>query len=316
MIEATSILLILCYNKLMKKVVIVGGSGFIGSKLSGLLIKQGFSVVSVDKNQPSVSGVGFLRCSCEIAIPQDDKLKNPYAVVNLAGRSIQGPWNKEHKESIYSSRIKTTQNLVKLFKTPDFRPSVLVQASAVGFYGDRKEELLTEGSKAGDGLYLAHVAKDWELEASNALRYGVRTVIFRQGHVLGQYGFLGSLRPLYIKGLGGPVGSGDNWLPWIHVDDLLRLYLFAIKNNSISGIVNTVAPEVVRYREFSRLYARILQKPHLLHVPVWLFRFKYGDFADEITASQKVSSLRLWEFRSCIVFTTLKKALQDIENSK
>jgi len=298
----------------MKKIVIVGGSGFIGSKLSELLIKQGFSVVSVDRQSPKVSGVAFVKCSCEVSISRDDKIKNPYAVINLAGRSIQGPWNKEHKESIYSSRIQTTKNLIALFKDKDFRPSVLVQASAVGFYGDRGEELLTEGSNSGDILYLSKVARDWEKEASNALKYNIRTVIFRQGHVLGWYGFLGALRSLYKKGLGGPVGSGNNWMPWIHVEDLLRLYIYALNNNTISGVVNTVAPEVVRYKDFSKIYARVLGRIHFLKVPTWLFRLKYRGFTDEITASQKVSSLRLWEFRSCVQFKTLKEALDNIEN--
>jgi len=295
------------------KVVIIGGSGFIGSKLSSELLRRGHSIVSVDRNNPSVSGVAFFPCSCEEKIPKTTMIRNPDCVINLAGRSIQGPWNQEHKDSIYASRITTTRNLVDLFKDKDFCPKVLIQASATGIYGNRGEEALSEGSSPGTDTFLSRVAHDWEREGSRASKYGIRTVILRQGNVLGISGFLSGIRSLYLKNLGGPIGSGINWFPWIHIDDLVRIYIQVIEIDSIQGVINAVAPESVRYKEFSKQYAISLKKKHFLRIPKIFFRFKYRGLTDEITASQKVISLRLWEIGSIIQFKTLQEALCAIE---
>jgi uncharacterized protein (TIGR01777 family) len=294
------------------KIIIIGGSGFIGSKLSKELLRQGNSVISVDLVPSSVSGVAFVQGSYENKAPESSLLVNPDVVINLAGRSIIGSWNKEHKDSIYSSRIKTTHNLVSSFKNKNLCPKVFIQVSATGFYGSSGEETLSEGSVSKKNTYLAKVAYDWEKEGSFASRYGIRTIIVRQGNILGESGLLSSLKPFYIKGLGGPVGRGENWFPWMHIHDLVNLYIAVIKNDSFSGVVNAVAPEVVRYKEFSSQLARVLQKPHFLVIPKFIFRLKYKGFTDEITASQKVVSIRMWELRNHIAFNTLESALRDI----
>lgn len=297
------------------KIVIVGGSGFIGSAISQAFARRGFSVVCVDMVPPKISGVDFVFADTTKNIPQDKKLKNPDGIINLAGVSIVGPWNKTHKDAIYSSRINTTKNLATLCKIQEFRPKFFIQASAVGFYGDCGEETLSEGSPSKQNTYLASVARDWEAEGSRIAKLGVRTVIFRQSNVFGSQGFLSVLRPVYKKRLGGPVGSGDNWLPWIHIDDLVSMYVFAAMEDSVSGIYNCVAPELVRYREFSKMYAKILRKPHFLRIPTWLFRLRYKEFTDEITASQKVVSLRTWEWGKVIRYGKLQDALQAIEKT-
>lgn len=298
------------------KIVIVGGSGFIGSKISERLVKQGHSIISVDMIPPKISGVDFVKCACQISIPEDSKLTKVDVYINLAGRSIMGPWDESHKQSIYDSRIQTTKNLVSLFKNSSFQPKVFIQASATGVYGDRGEETLSEGSACGQGTFLSQVACDWEKEGSKVSRYGIRTVLLRQGTVLGQGGFLSALRPIYTKGLGGPVGRGLNWLPWIHVDDLVSLYVRVIQNEDISGVINAVAPESIRYKEFSKIYAHVLHRPHFLRIPTWIFRIKYRGFTDEITASQKVVSLRSWELGDCFVYKTVQRALEHIEYGK
>lgn len=294
------------------KIVIIGGSGFIGSRLSREFTRRGYSVVSVDRNPPKISGVAFVSCSGEESIPQVKLLENPTVVINLAGRSIVGPWDQEHKDSIYSSRIQTTQNIVSLFKNKLFRPEVFIQASAVGIYGNRGEEVLSEGSPVGTNTFLSKVASDWEKAGSQALKYGIRTVILRQATVLSSEGFLSNLIPLYKKGLGAPVGDGNNWFPWIHINDLISIYIRSIESESMSGVFNACAPESVRYKEFSRQLAKTLHRPHFFRIPRFLFRLKYKGFTDEITASQKVISLRLWE--SGIVFSckTLQDALTSI----
>lgn len=295
------------------KIVIVGGSGFIGSKLSERFVKQGHSVVSLDMVKPRVAGVDFVKCACQDSVPSDSKLAKSDVYINLAGRSIMGPWTQEHKDSIFNSRIQTTKNIISLFKQSEFRPKVFVQASATGVYGDRGEEVLSEGSSCGEGTFLSHVASNWEREGSKASRYGIRTVILRQGNVLGSAGFLSALRPTYKWGIGGPVGSGNNWLPWVHIEDLISLYVKVVTTEDFSGVVNAVAPESVRYKEFSKTYAKILKRPHFLRVPKFLFRLKYRGFTDEITASQKVVSLRIWELGNVMQYKTLQDALTSIE---
>lgn len=296
------------------KIIIVGGAGFIGSKISEAFARRGFSVICLDRVKSKVSGVDFVFADTTKHIPQDSKLKNPDGIINLAGVSIAGSWDKKHKGLIYSSRIDTTKNLVSFCKNKEFRPKFFIQASATGFYGNAGEETLSEGSPSQQNTYLSEVARDWEIEGSKMAKYDVRTVIFRQANVFGQAGFLASLRKLYKIGLGGPVGNGENWLPWVHIEDLVSMYIFASSNEFVSGVYNCVAPELVRYKEFSRMYARILHRPHFFQVPKWVFRLKYRGFTDEITASQKVVSLRVWEWGKVIRFNTLEEALLNIEN--
>lgn len=294
------------------RIVIVGGSGFIGTKLSKELLRQGHSVTSVDLVAPKITGVAFVQGSYELKTPENQLLQSPDIVINLAGRSIMGPWNKEHKTSIYTSRIVTTHNLVASFKNKALCPKTFIQVSATGLYGSCGEETLSEGSISKKNTYLSKVALDWEKEGSHAKKYGPRVVIVRQGNILGESGILSALKPFYLKGLGGPVGKGDNWFPWMHINDLVNLYIAIIKNDSFEGVVNAVAPEVVRYKEFSVQYAQTLKKPHFLKIPKFFFRLKYKGFTEEITASQKVVSLRMWEIGNTVKFKTLKNALNDI----
>lgn len=294
------------------RIIIIGGSGFIGTKLSKELLQRGNSVVSVDLVAPKISGVAFVQGSYESKAPESHLLQSPDVVINLAGRSIMGPWNQQHKTAIYNSRIITTRNLVSSFKNKNFCPKTFIQVSATGLYGSCGEETLSEGSISAKNTYLSKVAFDWETEGSRAKKYGSRVVIVRQGNILGESGLLSALKPFYSKGLGGPVGTGDNWFPWMHIDDLVNLYIAVIKNESFEGVVNAVAPEVVRYKEFSAQYAQVLKKPHFLRIPKFIFRLKYKGFTEEITASQKVVSLRMWELGNTMKFKTLQSALNAI----
>lgn len=295
------------------KIIIVGGSGFIGSKISQEFARRGLSVICVDKVKPKVAGVDFVFADTEKAFPQDPKLKNPDGIINLAGVSVNGPWTQKHKQAMYSSRIFTTKNLISFIKQKEFRPRFFIQASAVGIYGDAGESLLSEGTSSKKNTFLSHLALDWEKEGSQASKYGVRTVIFRQANVLGEGRFLAALRPLYARGLGVYVGSGNNWLPWIHISDLVAMYMFAAYQSEVSGVYNCVSPELVRYKEFSKIYAGIFGTKFVFRLPTWLFRLRFRGFADEITASQKVISLRLWEWGPVIQHKKIKDALTLIE---
>ena len=295
----------------MKKVIITGGSGFLGSKLSEVLINEGFSVVSLDFVPPKNPNVLFLKADLSKSIPKDDILKEPLAIINLAGANIGVKWTPKYKESIYNSRILTTKNVVSLMSDSDFHPKVFISASAVGVYGDRGDEILDESSEIKENQgFLAKVAKDWETEAKNAENHGVRTVILRQGHILGMGSIVQTLLPYYKWGIGGPIGSGNQYFPWIHIEDLVNLYIYLIKND-FSGTINAVSGEPITNKEFSKVFARVLKRPHFLFIPIFVLKIKFGEFTNEVVKSQRVVSSKI-DKNFIFKFTSLKKALENI----
>lgn len=296
------------------KILITGGSGFVGSKLSEVLISKGHEVYSLDLFPPRNKNVGFIKI--DLSKPLDNlpkELAGSDAVVNLAGVTIGARWNEEYKNKIYDSRVLTTKNLVSIFSKEDYRPKVLISASAVGVYGDRGEEDLYEDSKILENQgFLAKVAKDWEFEAKNAEKYGIRTVILRQGHILGAGGLLQTLLPYYKLGIGGPIGSGEQYFPWIHIDDLITLYIECIENEQIQGILNAVSGKPLKNKEFSKIFAKVLKRPHFLFIPVFVLLIKYGEFAKEIIKGQRVYPGVLNKINFKFKYENLEDALKNI----
>jgi len=271
-----------------KKVVITGGSGFFGSYLSKKLIESGYSVVSADITPPSVDAVSFVEVDLLNEVPEHEALSDPYAVINLAGKNIFGRWTDDFKALVYETRIEGTENFIELFENEAFRPDVFVSASAVGYYGDAGDTELGADSPAGDG-FLARVSKDWEKAAKKAQQYGVNTKIIRNGHILGNGGLLSVLLPYYRWGVGGPLGDGKQWFPWIHIEDVARLYIAAMEaDTDAPAIYNAVAPQQIRNREFSRTLADILDRPHVLRIPPFALKLLYGQFGEEMLYSQRV----------------------------
>jgi uncharacterized protein (TIGR01777 family) len=219
-------------------------------------------------------------------------LADVQAVVSLAGTSVaSGRWTAKRKESIRRSRVDGTRMLVEAMAAlpGDRRPRILLSASAVGYYGDRGEELLTEESPPGAG-FLADVCRAWEAEARAAERLGVRTVLVRTGVVLGRGGgALERLLPVFRLGLGGRVGSGSQWMSWIHLDDLIELWTFALHRGEMRGPLNAVAPQPVTNADFTATLARVLARPALLPAPAIALRIALGEMADVLLQSQRVS---------------------------
>ncbi len=210
------------------------------------------------------------------------------AVFNLLGEPISGRWTDAKKEAIRESRVQGTSHLVAGMGAADTPPSVLVSVSAVGYYGDRGEEDLTEASGPGEG-FLAGVCTAWEAAAYRAEELGVRVVTPRIGLVLGREGgALAALRPIYRSGLGGPLGSGRQYWPWVHVEDVIGLLLWVARTPSLSGAVNVAGPEPATNREISRALGRALRRPAVLPVPGFALRLVVGEFAGDLLASQKV----------------------------
>jgi len=232
-------------NTESKKVIITGGSGFLGDYISGWLLDRGFSVVSLDVAPPRKEKVIFVQKNMLTNDLADQRLENPYAVINLAGKNIFGRWTTEFKQAVYDTRVKGTENLVELFANKRFRPKVFVSASAAGYYGDRGDTKLSAESKPGEG-FLATVAHDWERAARQAEKYDVVTTVIRNGHIFGDGGLLKTLLPYYQWGIGGPLGSGKQWLPWIHIDDIAQIYVRALQTNGSVDTVNACSPHQVR----------------------------------------------------------------------
>jgi uncharacterized protein (TIGR01777 family) len=290
------------------KYIIYGGSGFLGTAITKTLIAQGHKVLVCDIKPPSVEDATFLHVNLLESIPGNELLESPDVVINLAGKLIFARWNEKVKKLIYDTRVVGTRNIVALFKEEKYRPTYLVNASAVGIYGDRGEEKIDEESGLGDS-FLAGVVKDWEHEALQAREHGVQVRIFRNALILGKGGMLEVLLPFYKWGIGGPLGNGMQWMPWIHIDDITNLYISATKEHQ-PEIVNAVAPAHVRNQTFSRVISQIVHRPHVLFIPKIVLRLLYGEFTDEIMVSQRATSMYSSDVK--FAFPDLQGALAEI----
>jgi uncharacterized protein (TIGR01777 family) len=236
------------------------------------------------------------------------------AVVHLAGESVAGRWTDEKKKAIRESRVLGTRNLAGALAKSDVKPRVLICASAVGFYGDRVDEVLREESPGGSG-FLAEVCREWEDASHVAAEAGVRTVNMRSGLVLSaQGGALQKMLKPFKLGLGGRIGSGRQWWSWIHVDDVVRGIHHAMRTESLSGPVNMVAPNPVRNAEFTRILASALARPAFFPMPEFALRLAFGKEAagELLLSSQRVEPARLLASGYTFRFRELRAALANL----
>lgn len=265
-------------------VVIVGGSGFIGTHLSKKLIEKGYAVTVVDISKPKVKGVSFV--STDMMSPE--LFDTSKAVINLAGVTIGKRWSRSYKKLIYTSRIDTTKKIIDCVHRSNNKPEVFVSASAIGYYGDRGNQVLVEEEPSGND-FLAYVCKEWEEEAQKS---STRTVVIRTAHVLGKGGLLAKIKPLLKRGLGASFGSGNQYMPWIHLDDIVGVYIYAIENQ-IEGVFNVGAGKTPTQNELFKEYARSLGKPFVLKIPRVLVKIVLGEFGDTLCSSQRTVSGKL-----------------------
>ncbi len=236
------------------------------------------------------------------------------AVVHLAGESVVGRWTDEKKQAIRESRVQGTRNLAAALAQSEAKPRVLVCASAVGFYGDRGDELLREESPGGQG-FLPEVCREWEAASRIAAEAGIRTVNVRIGLVLSaKGGALGNMLRPFKLGLGGRIGSGRQWWSWIHVDDIVGGIQHAIRTESLSGAVNLVAPNPVRNADFTKVLASVLGRPAFFPVPEFALRLAFGRMAAEelLLASARVEPGKLLASGYTFRFRELRAALEDL----
>jgi uncharacterized protein (TIGR01777 family) len=245
--------------------------------------------------------------------PPPEAFRGIDAVIHLAGEPVAGGrWTEKRKRRIRDSRVIGTHHLVDGILAANPRPRVLVSASAVGFYGDRGDEVLTEDSHRGTG-FLADVCAEWEREARRADEEGgVRTVSVRIGVVLGKGG--GALAKMLLPfklGMGSPLGSGRQWMPWVHIDDLVGILLFCANDERMRGAVNGVAPAPATNRDFTKALGRALGRPTFLPaVPAAVLRIGMGEFAQVLLDSQRIGAQRAWSARYSWVHTDLEGALR------
>jgi hypothetical protein len=262
---------------------ITGASGFLGIKIVDLALSRGHEVIAFSRSPDrAIPGCTMRKFSLET--PPD--ISGCDALIHLAAESPMGVWTPSKKRRIRDSRVLGTRRVVEAIASAPTKPEVLVNASAVGFYGARGEEELTEGLPPGHG-FLAETVQVWEAEAMQAP--DTRVVLLRTALVLGPKGGALPVMALPFRvGLGAQLGDGRQWMPWIHRDDHARLALFAVENLDLHGPVNAAAPWPVRNADFTRLLAQRLHRPAFFRVPAFLLRTVLGDFSHEILDSKRV----------------------------
>jgi uncharacterized protein (TIGR01777 family) len=296
------------------KVVICGGGGFIGQRLARLLIDKGYEVIILDRNQSRVSSPKLQSFVVDLLNPklfQKEWFSGAEAVINVSGKDILTLWTEEYKKAIWDSRITVNKNLVDFMSALDKKPKTFISASATGYYGDHGENEVYENGTNGKG-FLADVCIAWENESRRSETLGMRSVQVRTAPVLDKKGgFLAKLMKSMNFGVTARFGSGKNWFPWIHMDDLIRIYEAAIVHESLAGPVNACSPQPVRFHEFLE-YITKYRKTIIIPFPVSLFRLVAKELAAELTNSQRIVPAKLQKISFCFVYNNLNEALKDV----
>ena len=296
------------------KILVTGGTGFVGRYLSSYFLRRGHAVVAVGTSgvHPLAGHANFTCLAADTTQPGpwQEQVAEAEVVVNLAGRTIFQRWSKAHKQLIWESRVRTTRHLVEAL--PRGEKITVLSASGIGYYGHRGDDLLTEDAAAGSD-FLAQVSARWEAEAQRAASAGHRVVRMRLGAVLGtQGGALAQMVPVYRLFAGGPLGSGRQWFPWIHIDDLAAAVVFIMARADLEGPFNFCAPGTVTNRTLAKALGRVLQRPAILKTPALALRVFMGEMSGLLLNSQRANPGRLldagFEFRH----PQIDEALRDL----
>lgn len=295
------------------KFIVSGGTGFIGKRLVDTLLKDGH-YVAIWSRRPG----GERRTAVEVFCwdplegePQEESLSGFDVVIHLAGEPVAQRWDAEVKRKIRDSRVLGTHRLVSAISKVRHKPAALICCSAVGYYGSRGDEVLIESSAPGKG-FLADVCVVWEKEADAAAAHGLRVVKVRTGVVLGRDGgALEKMLPAFQAFAGGALGSGKQWMPWIHVDDLVAMYRFAA-DGSFSGALNGAAPNPVTNAEFTSKLGKVLDRPAFLTVPAFVLKTMFGEMAEVLLNGQRAIPEAAREFGFSWKFPGLEEALHNL----
>ncbi len=303
------------------KILITGGTGFIGSHLAHHLSKESHHIILLTRSASRMiklnnATVNYIHWNPQTSGVWENELNGCDIVINLIGKNVfEQRWNSKVKQEILNSRIIPTKLLVAAIARSERKPSLLISASAVGFYGDRNDEMITEQSSGGKD-FLADVVKQWEGAAYEAEQFGVRVATPRIGLVLEKSGgMIGKMLMPFKLFVGGPIGSGRQFLPWVHMDDVVGGILYPIKNNNFSGVYNLVSPNPVAMNEFSKIFGNVLHRPSWIPVPDIALQILYGEGSKVILSGQKVVPEKLIASGFQFTFPELEPALQNILGS-
>ena len=297
-----------------KRLLITGGSGFIGSRLVPVLLDQGHDVTVFTRN-PDKTALHFNHAVT--TIEQLNLLNDTDVfdvVINLAGQGITDKrWTPGIKKQLHESRIITTQKLISYLQAAKKKPELFISGSAIGYYGNQGEKLVDEQMPC-DNSFSSKLCFDWEHEAQQAEVLGIRTCYLRTGIVLGKKGgALSKMLPAFKLCLGGPMGNGRQWMSWIHIDDLIGIILHVINNEAIKGAINGTAPNPVTNKVFSSTLASVLKRPAFLPMPAFVLKLILGEMAQELLLSgQRVMPKKILDAGYDFQYAELENALREV----
>ncbi|MFP4368872.1 MAG: TIGR01777 family oxidoreductase [Candidatus Kapaibacterium sp.] len=301
----------------MKKIVITGATGLIGSTIANKLKESGYHIcafsrdpVRAKKELPAADETA--KWDTDDPVIWENHLSEAYGVINLAGANIAAKrWSDEYKKILYDSRIDGTRRISETINKLDNKPKVFLSASAVDYYGNKGEEKITENASPGNN-FLSKICKDWEAEAKKC-EDNTRLVIGRFATVLDDNEVaLAKMVPFFKMCIGGPLGPGDQWFPWVHRDDIAGMIHDAIENDDISGIYNFCSPNPVRMNEFAKALGRALDRPSWFRVPEFLINIVMGEGASMITSSKRVLPHKILEEGYRFKFDNIDQAMKDL----
>lgn len=297
------------------KLLITGGTGFVGTCLTRRLLDRGDEVWVVgssggQRSDSPTDSLHFIQADTREKGGWLDNIEQYDAIINLTGRTIFNLWSERYKKEIMDSRILTTQNIVNAL--PMQTDVTLLNASAAGFYGDCGDREVDETSPGGKD-FLAEVCRKWEEVALSAEAKGARVGILRFGVVLGRDGgAIGTMKTPFKLGLGGPIGSGRQWFPWIHIDDLLKATLFILDGTDLEGLYNFTSPGFVRQKEFAKILGSVVNRPAFLPTPAFVMKTALGEFGQSLLMGQKAYPRALLDKGFVFQYPELREALQEI----
>ncbi|WP_413110658.1 TIGR01777 family oxidoreductase [Thaumasiovibrio sp. DFM-14] len=293
------------------RILVTGGTGLIGSALLPHLTHDDITILSRNPTRAYQQLGHHMK-----VLPHLDEIDNFDqfdVIINLAGEPIANKrWSQQQKQTIQQSRWQLTQQLVDKIQASEFPPHTFISGSAVGYYGDQQQQDIDENLHVADQSFTHKVCDRWEKIALSAQSDKTRVCLLRTGVVLSRHGgALTKMLPLYRLGLGGPVGNGRQYFPWIHIQDMVKGILFLIKQSHTQGAFNFTAPQAVTNREFSATLAKVLHRPHLLMTPEWVLKLGLGEAACLILDSQKVHPAKLLDAGYHFSYSSIEQALKD-----
>lgn len=298
------------------KIVITGATGFIGSTLTDQLWNQFHSLVLLSRKPPAEAGVTkkqWFAWEPPMGGQWEPEIDGADGIINLAGEPIAGKrWSQEQKDKLRSSRIDSTRALVNAIAKAKIKPKFLLNGSAVGYYGPHGDETLTEASPPGTD-FLSRLCVDWEAEALKAEAHGVRVATIRTGIVLGKgQGALAKMVPPFKMFVGGPLGSGKQWMPWIHIEDEVGLLVFLMENEKARGAFNATASNPVTMEEFAKALGDVLKRPSWVSVPASALALVAGEMADMLLTGQRALPEAASKLGYLFKYATIRGALESL----